>query len=301
MDEKLKKTLDKVLALAKQNPEFGEELKKMFGSTSSSNVSLNDRLSGDINIIRKALEIRAANSINYDFVGDQCTRDQLVIDNLRMENAALNLQLEEFRRFYYFCVNAFYQVENILNYYFYVKYPQIEDLLREIERATASEKNVKTGTSFSFHPNGEEKNVGSIAIAHKINAACNVLFPEDKIKLTLSSLRNVRNEGEHRCMVIQKDKTHQLYNFFKYQTFNSIRDTLSRLANAIKESTANIEVSGEITSIMPSVCFVKYNGKTESLPLNLFQKVRTANTGDSVILVLTQGKIADVKLSIADN
>lgn len=53
---------------------------------------------------------------------------------------------------------------------------------------------------------GREKNVSDIPIAHKINALCNILFPGDMFKMTLGQLRQVRNEGEHRCMVIQQEK-----------------------------------------------------------------------------------------------
>ena len=93
-------------------------MRKLFGKTdSASDVNMSSNISADITAIRSALEIRANSSITYSFVKNQRLRDQLIIDNLRMENAALNLQDPEADRFYVFCVNAFYQVENIVNYF----------------------------------------------------------------------------------------------------------------------------------------------------------------------------------------
>lgn len=124
MDEKLKSTIDKIVQLSKQNSEFDAELRKRLEITSSANV-VSSRMSicDDVHAIRETLEIRANNSISYDFIlakGNQRLRDQLLIDNLRMENAALNLKEKELERFYSFCANAFYQIENVVNFYFYV-------------------------------------------------------------------------------------------------------------------------------------------------------------------------------------
>ena len=232
MDEKLKSTVQKIKALSEQNPEFAQEMRKMFGSPSSATVvSMQKKVSDDVSAIRQALEIRANNSVSYDFVKEQRLRDQLIIDNLRMENASLNLQQSETERFYTFCVNAFYQIENITNYYFHKTYPQIKDLLDIIEEYTKQESK----DDFRFKRTNREENVGDIKIVHKLNALCNMLFPRDSIKLSLGSLRQVRNEGEHRCMIIQqeKDENNSLYKFFKYQSFSSVRIILKKIVEAI--------------------------------------------------------------------
>lgn len=232
MDEKLTKTIDKIELLCKQNPEFDAELRKRLGVTASTiddNVLIS--ISDDVQVIRGVLEIRANVSISYDFVKHERLQDRLIVDNLRMENAALNLQQEEAERFYAFCVNAFYQLENIVNYYFYTTFPGIEELTDVVEEFTKQEKN----EWFQYHKNGTEKNVGDIPIAHKINAFCNMLLPMDKsIKWVLGILRKVRNEGVHRCNAIRQGDNDEsvLYNFLKTNTFNSVRVNLIRIANA---------------------------------------------------------------------
>lgn len=304
MDEKLKPVLHKVILLTRQNPEFSTELRKALEITPSamSVSNINNSVTRDIASIREALEIRANASITYAFVGEQRLRDQLLIDNLRMENAALKLKEPEAERFYSFCVNAFYQLENIVNYYFYVTFPDIDGLLAIIEKYTEEEKN----NDFKFKRNGREKNVSDIPIAHKINAICNILFPGDRFKMTLGQLRQVRNEGEHRCMIIQQEKNdkNSLYNFFKYNTFNTIRIYLIKMVNSIKnnigkpivENKTNVEVV--ISSLLPSACFVKLDDRTEPLPLpeRLLSKVKDKKNGDKMTLIIVRGRIVDIEL-----
>ena len=296
MDDTIKSILHKVIQLTRQNPEFNTELRKELEiSPSAMSVPvLNDSITRDITSIREALEIRANVSISYGFVNEQRLRDQLIIDNLRMENAALKLKEPEAERFYTFCVNAFYQLENIVNYYFYVTFPNNDELLTIIEKYTEGD--------FKFKRNGRETDVSDIPIAHKINALCNILFLGDKFRMTLGQLRQVRNEGEHRCMVIQQEKKDKLYNFFKYNTFNSIRFYLIKVVNSIEsnvgkpivENRTNVEAV--ISSLLPSACYVRFDDKTEELPEKFLPKVKGKQNGDKVILILVNGKIDDMQL-----
>lgn len=288
MDEKLKSTIDKVIRLANQNAEFGEELRKRLGITSSPNtMSTQIPICNDVHAIREALEIRATNSISYDFIlakGNQRLRDQLLIDNLRMENAAMNLREKEPDRFYSFCANAFYQIENVVNFYFHVMYPDIEELLRFIENVTE----IDGKYAFKRTYNKEYKNVSDIEITHKLNAICNSLFPDDKIKITYSQLRQVRNEGAHRCMaiILEHDESNALYKFFKNNTFNSIRIALIKLVSAIKREVENankiIKKQGVIVSVLPSLAYIKINGKTMQIPLQLLANVKNKTANSSV-------------------
>ena len=109
MDEKLKSAINKIVILSKQDEEFNRELRKALNLTFSANVvSESSSVQKDVKAIREALDIRANYSISYDFIRQQRLRDQLTIDNLRMENAALKLTEKEQYRFYVFCVNALF-------------------------------------------------------------------------------------------------------------------------------------------------------------------------------------------------
>lgn len=297
MDEKIKATVHKITLLAEQNSEFYQEMQKLFGKTApASGVNVNSNITEDILAIRSALEIRANASINYSFVKTQRLRDQLIIDNLRMENAALNLQEPEADRFYVFCVNAFYQVENILNYFYHLTFPEINSLLNEIEDATQNEKN-----DFKFRRTGKEQNVGSIPVAHKLNAFFNSFLPEEgSLKWSIVTLRQVRNEGEHRCDIIrqEKDESNNLYKFFKSKTFNYVRIDLIKFVNAIEHKLKNPDKEEKfdsvIKSMLASACYVILRDKTIELPNKLFSKVKHLKNGERIVLTVVGNRITDV-------
>lgn len=295
MDEKLRATIDKIVKLTQQNREFDIELRKKLGMTSSATAvySSEMKIKDDVTTIREALEIRANKSISYDFINDQRLRDQLIIDNLRMENAALNLQDDENERFYVFCVNAFYQIENVVNYYYHKIYSEdINELVSAIVAATKNDK-------YPYKSMGKEETVGDIAIASKLNAFCNTFFPGDHIKYDYSRLRQVRNEGEHRCMVNNNKEDRSLYDFFKYNTFNTVRIILTKLVNEVKKQIEapiyKKEVVGTIKTMLPSACFVSYGDETQSLPSKLMGKVHGLKVGDKIIITLKGKEILDVK------
>ncbi len=239
MDKAIQDTIEKIKTLATKDAEFASEMRNLFGKMdSASSVSMIKEISDDVSFVRAILNIQAQNSINYDFVSNQLTKNQLIIDNLRMENYALDLEsIDETERFYFFCVNAFYQIENIINYYYFYTYPDITELLSNIESHTLSSK-------YPFVRSGKELTVGDIVIEKKIIAFCDEFFPysvesKDFTLKTLSELRQVRNEGLHRCDVIKTDKNEKLYAFFKYQNFNSIRGLLEKIVAKVKEELTN--------------------------------------------------------------
>lgn len=301
MDENLKLTIQKIRMLSEQNEEFRNEMQKLFGnSVSASVVNVIPDLTNNISAIRSALEIRANVSISYSFVKHQRLRDQLIIDNLRMENAALNLQDPEDGRFYIFCVNAFYQVENIVNYFYHTIFPDIKKLVQEIEDSTKYENN-----DYNYRRNGREVTVSCIPIAHKINAFFNSYLPNERsLKWSIGTLRQVRNEGEHRCDIIRKEKddNNNLYKFFKSQTFNSLRGELIKFVNAVEEKIKrpikqpfNIEkIESVIKSKLPSACYVLFRDDTVQLPINLFSKIKHLENNDKIVLSVVGNKIIDV-------
>lgn len=154
----------------------------------------------EIEKVKEALELRADFSIDYSFVKDIFVQRQLMIDNLRMENVLLNLSMSEMERYENYCVCAFLQVENILNYYFCEKYSKdLDSILTDIEDVTQYDK-----YPFKRIPNKTYLYVSEIPIASKIQAFCNEFFPFDSTNTdyttkNLHALRNIRNDIFHRA------------------------------------------------------------------------------------------------------
>jgi hypothetical protein len=296
--------------LAKEpgNEWFVERLKdSLQKKTPNSIFFITDAISKDVSSIRKALEIRAKASISYDFIDNQRLRNQLIIDNLRMENAALNLKEKESDRFYTFCVNAFYQVENITNFYYFMKFPNIDILLDEIETNTKNEKYIKN--RFIREKRNKETDVSSIHIFYKINAICNSIFPDDtSFKWTLGMIRKIRNEGEHRCNVIINDKNEDdsIFKFFQENDFNSIRICLIKLTNGIKNQLAIpktitipkespiTEIRGIVSSKLPGACFIKIESNIYNIPNSLIWKTKDYKVGDCIIVSFKDNAIIDI-------
>ena len=110
----------------------------------------------------------------------------------------------------------------------------------------------------------------------------------------------MRNEGAHRCMVIiaEHDESNALYKFFKNNTFNSIRIALIKLVNAIKQELKHaneiIKKQGTIVSILPSMAFIKVDGKTIQIPLQLLSNVNKKATNSSIEVHYKNSIIIDI-------
>lgn len=120
------------------------------------------------------------------------------------------------------------------------------------------------------------------------------------MKWSIGTLRQVRNEGEHRCDIIrqEKDEGNNLYKFFKSKTFNYVRIDLIKFVNAVENKLKNPDkeekIKSEIKSILPSACYVLLRGNSVSLPNKLFAKIRHLKNGDKIILTIIGNKINDV-------
>gem|GEM_PF-4617335 len=198
----IQQEIDKLTAtLGAANP-IVLELKKQFEILSQAEINSPRKISAsltdlapiksDTKIIRESLEIRGEYSIHYSFVKNKKAKEQLMIDNLKMENSFLDTTLKiDVERFYIFCVNAFYQIEEVLNYYYHVSINSIEDLIKAIE----------SNPKIKFTRTDRMKNVGDISAYHKMELFCSTNFTK-KETTVFHSIRNVRNEEMHRCSVI---------------------------------------------------------------------------------------------------
>jgi hypothetical protein len=225
-------------------------------------------IKSDTEAIRNHLEIRANVSMDFEFVKNERVKKQLIKDNLKMENSRLDIQFKnDTERFYNFCVEAFYQIEELVNYYFGMKYT-FEDFILLI-----SSKN--NGKIFN------QKQLSEITIAEKIFVFEGLFYYGQvdavgktiRYESTINLIREVRNEDSHRCNIIEQDseqvllkfkellkrisvfnktktsptiyyqktsedklieKQAKLINFIKDKNYNLVRDTLQELASKIK-------------------------------------------------------------------
>lgn len=109
MDEKLKGTLDKVVRLAEQNKEFGEELRKRLEVSYATPLSLSDKKIEEIYeyCIEKVNYMQACDL--YKDFPITASKDYLLLDYIRMERFWRKNQFGDF------CLAMYQQIENITN------------------------------------------------------------------------------------------------------------------------------------------------------------------------------------------
>lgn len=260
--DNLNKLLNFIDELAKdpENEWFRAELVKRFSVMDCSKMSEN------LEDIRGVLQIRGRQSVDYNFINHNDLKNTLIIDNQRMENAALSLkELNEVERFYNFCVNAFYQIENLVNYYYYRFYNDINKLTDHLKEVTKNEQ-------FPFIPTGKEKDISSIPMSTKL-FCFGTEFLDVIQRSNLSVMREIRNAGSHRCQVIKKlkDKDDLIYKFLEFQSFHTVRELLKKIAKKIEEefSPKVFETIGEITGKISDRVYIKLeSGTTEGFQGN---------------------------------
>lgn len=261
-----KQILNKVVDFVKKVKElpdtedFISDLREVVGVSlnNASNVKESSKMDGDIRYIREILCMRSDITIDYDFIAEDeypHLKRQLIVDNIRMEDAILDTrEKSEYVRFYNFCANAFYQIENIVNHYYFVNFPNIQDCVAFITNNTGyiDRKNgqLKINEDGSiegqFRSSGRKiQAVGDIDISYKLTAFMRVNNFEYWQETTIENLRKVRNLGAHRCMSIWgtqsvsqlgDNKLKPIFSFYQYNTPDKIRSLLRSLVQTVKQS-----------------------------------------------------------------
>lgn len=151
---------------------------------------IKDRLA----VLQQTIGLKVGPSISYDSISDVRIRCQLLSDNIRMENARLDVSTYErygqelaFRRF---CVFAFFQVEELINLWLHNEYGK--DIVRmKLEFRT-------NGVTLSEAKNAPINSLADISMGSKI-----YFFTLKRAgHKILHDLRSVRNIEEHRCTVL---------------------------------------------------------------------------------------------------
>lgn len=230
-----KENLEKLLKLIGEisndpdNLWFKEELLEKY---KDKNIYNTDDIFNNTETIKKYLSISPQLSIDYSFINHNILKNRLELDNLRMENVRIDIkEKDETKRLYDYIIYAFYQIENLINFFYFTKFSNFNELLNHLESTPKT----------NFKRNKYHKNISNINIATKIYT-----FNRTYLKLNTSvgysidSLRLIRNEGLHRCAIIIKqgitEENKRLHNFLKNSNYDSIHNTLEILTLKIKEN-----------------------------------------------------------------
>ena len=188
MEEKLLSTIKKIKLLADQNPEFHQEMQKLFGGADSASV-VNNSDDGRISHIEKYLGLdyyvdSIESIIDYSFVNEQEVRNRLISDNREMLRFRFGTR-SHMIDFEEFCRYAQLQTEMLLNYFYYQKDITMSEIIKHIK-------------SFNPTANISESisNLSSISFSTKLWA-----FEKEfglNVIETFDHVREVRNNQSHR-------------------------------------------------------------------------------------------------------
>lgn len=142
-------------------------------------------------------------SVHYEKIKDPRVRRQLLADNIRMEMSLRSLDFlpdfHEEQAFRRFCTFAAYQVEEMLNYYYFNVYgSDISTLISEFKQWGVEVKGFGDD-------NSKISSIDKIKLFVKINAYNRMFYPGNGSKSSFyNTLANIRNMESHRCSILLK-------------------------------------------------------------------------------------------------
>jgi hypothetical protein len=179
-----------------------------------------------INMIEKYLSIDGFQVIDYSFIENERVRNQLICDNIEMSRHRLGkrtgkVDFEEFCRF------ATLQIEEMLNYFYAIKFNNDFQEIKAFISLTVPEKY-----------NANAKTIGSITLWSKFEAFATDLKLKElgKFYQIINWLFKLRNEGSHRNSLEEnKDdellQVAQVRQLLGYVNFSTLTNTESEIYN----------------------------------------------------------------------
>ena len=131
-------------------------------------------------------------------------KKRLIDDNHKMERFLLVENLTDKDKFISFCTSAFHQIENLVNYYYWSKFDNIELLLNYLFINNPSFKSrYKTIEKTKGFKKISDLNINVLVYLYEKE----FYFDKKKFyKQELTKIREIRNDDSHRCSVIDVDK-----------------------------------------------------------------------------------------------
>lgn len=140
--------------------------------------------------------VRLKNSIDYSFITHKDANRRLILDNIEMEKLYCKFIANKDENFVQYCTKAFHQVENLLYYFYWKRFPILSDLsLYLYNNNPELQKRFKTVPSYG--------KIGDIQINHLVYIFEKEFYFDKKISYNkeITFLRNARNDDSHRCLI----------------------------------------------------------------------------------------------------
>lgn len=310
MDEKLKSTLDKIVQLTRQNPEFDKELRKALvikPSASSNPIEYKQIEQIFEYCIKRVIEEQAKNFY-----------DSFPIEEIRPELEADFVRMEDFRRknaFGDYSLALYQQIENICNQIVSSStFMNTVKILKDLD--SYKQKKIcnllygegdylKDGLARLEKDKLSAKDKYSIVVFFMGGHWKTPFYPTDYIKLKdlISDIyfcRNMNHRGsiQDESQIDKAKRFTEKYSSSYLNFYGALFDFVRIVRDGyhdLQEFKLKEEVV-EITSKLPGTCFIKRPNcqQPEELPKHLFGKIKNLKEGDKITIEVVGPRIVTV-------
>lgn len=211
------------------------------------------------------------NKLNYEMISHEKVRSQLVKDNLKMELILLDKIHSLDGKFISFCTSAFHQIENLLNYYYWKRFSNIDDLKQfMLDNNPAFKKRWKSLDKLTGFQRIRDFDINLLVyLFEKEHYFDKGIYYNKEITF----LREVRNDESHRCSIffLDKQKIYDDYDKIK-QKWKNFKEKKNRLPEKQKDEL-DIEFKVRLFEFMEQK---NYNKVRKTLK-NVIEKSTGAN------------------------
>lgn len=154
------------------------------------------------------------NRLNYEMITHEKVRKQLDKDNRKMELILLDNIHSSEDKFISFCTSAFHQIENLLNYFYWKRFPDIDDMKQfmwdnnpAFQSRWDSLKNLSKEKRLKQL--GKYKRIRDFDINTLVYLYEKEFYFDKGISYNneITFLREIRNDDSHRCSIFGFNKT----------------------------------------------------------------------------------------------
>ncbi len=175
--------------------------------------------------------------ISFEQIDHEVVRQVLIRDNQKMEFIRLDNNLEGEDKFISFCTSAFHQIENLLNFYYWRKFPDVNDFkhymfdnnknFRKEIRRKSKEKGIDDSEMLDLMPYTKISDFKIYTLVYLFEKE---YYYNQKISYNhqITFLREVRNHGSHRSSMFpfNKQKKERLFKFLDERNYDKVRATI---------------------------------------------------------------------------
>lgn len=265
-----KENLDRLLMLlphllkAEGNEWFKAAVKKLVRESDGSSVAVQDTLHSYSEVGDYYLIINPhAWLIDYDDIPDEKVRTQLKVDCFEMARNRLgrgnHAHTPDFDEF---CRYAQMQIEELLNYFYNKKFPNIISSKEFIGKYyPTTEKENERGEKFldSYKPKSDNSTkINQITFKHKSGAFFSYAKVSKNLAYTISKINSLRNKISHRSTSEAQNEDELINNFYKnnlnwkgkYKPFELQVIEFRRDKNWEEVVSAIVEIKTKVTALI---------------------------------------------------